>query len=348
MADALIQRTVLRGLLSLPKPILRLAAGGGVVYRGGRTLDPRFQFLASQARRLPALTTVGPIQARQAVSRGMRVVAGPREPGVAVEALSVAGAAGEIGARAYRPRNPDPEAPVLVYAHMGGGVICDLDVCDAFCSILAKAMRGPVLSVDYRLAPEHKFPAGLDDVMAAYRWARDQAARFGAAPGHAAIGGDSIGGEFAAAICQELRRLGEPQPALQLLIYPAVDAASETPSMTQYADAYPLSREMIDWFIGHYVGPDDDLADSRLSPARAQDLAGLAPALIATAGFDPLVDQGEAYARRLLAAGGAVTYRCYDALAHGFVAFTGAVPAAEAACREIAGLARQMIEGSRR
>jgi acetyl esterase/lipase len=213
--------------------------------------------------------------------------------------------------------------------------------------MLAKAMRGPVLSVDYRLAPEHRFPAGLDDVMAAYRWARDHAARFGAPPDRAAIGGDSIGGEFAAVICQELRRLGEPQPALQLLLYPAVDAASETPSMTDYADAYPLSREIIAWFVGHYVGPDADLADPRLSPARTLDFSGLAPALIATAGFDPLVDQGEAYARRLLAAGGAVTYRCYDSLVHGFAAYTGAVPAADAACREIAGLAREMIEGRR-
>jgi acetyl esterase/lipase len=234
---------------------------------------------------------------------------------------------------------------VLVYAHMGGGVIGDLETAHVFCTVLAKLARCPVLSVDYRLAPENRFPAGFEDVLAAYRWARDNAVLvFGAPPGHAAIGGDSMGGAFAAALCQELKRLGEPQPALQLLIYPAVDLASESASMTTYADAYPLSRALMDWFVGHYLGPNDDPADPRLSPIRAADLAGLAPAVIATAGFDPLVDQGEAYARRLQAAGVPLTYRCYDALAHGFTAMAGAVPLADAACREIAGLVRETLE----
>ena len=200
-----------------------------------------------------------------------------------------------------------------------------------------------VLSVDYRLAPDHRFPAGLDDVLAAYRWGRDNAARFGALPGTAAIGGDSMGGNFAAIVPQEMRRTGEAQPALQLLIYPAVDVASETASMTTYADAYPLSRPIMDWFMGHYMGPDADPADPRLSPDKAADLAGLAPAVVITAGFDPLVDQGEAYAKRLRAAGVPVTYRCYDSLAHGFTAFTGAVPAADAACREVARLVREVV-----
>jgi acetyl esterase/lipase len=199
-----------------------------------------------------------------------------------------------------------------------------------------------VLSVDYRLAPEHRFPAGLEDVLAAYRWARDNAGRFGASD--VAIGGDSVGGNFAAIVCQELKRTGEPQPAAQLLIYPCTDVGSETPSMTTYADAFPLTRPLMDWFIGHYLGPDADPADPRLSPLKAKDLSGLAPAVIATAGFDPMVDQGEAYARRLRAAGVPVDYRCYDGLCHAFTAFTGAVPAADAACREIAGLVRARLE----
>jgi len=202
-----------------------------------------------------------------------------------------------------------------------------------------------VLSVDYRLAPEHRFPAGLEDVLAAYRWARDNSVRFGAPDGRVAIGGDSMGGAFAAVLAQEMKRTGEPQPSLQLLIYPAVDVASETQSMTTYADAYPLSRPTMEWFMGHYLGPDADPADPRVSPIRCEDLAGLAPALVITAGFDPLVDQGEAYAKRLRDAGVPVVYRCYDSLAHAFTAFTGVVPAADIACREIAGLVREGCQG---
>jgi len=137
---------------------------------------------------------------------------------------------------------------------------------------------------------------------------------------------------------------GEPRPAAQILIYPAVDVASETPSMTTYADAYPLTRATMDWFMGHYMSADADPADPRLSPDRTADLTGLAPAVVATAGFDPLVDQGEGYAKRLQAAGVPVLYRCYDSLAHGFTAFTGAIPAADGACREIAGLVRQAFD----
>src|SRR5215472_15533130 len=353
MADLAIQKAALKGMLSLPRPILRLLAGGGVVYRGGRTLDPRFQFLASQARNQPSLASLTPQDARVASAQGLKAVEGQVEPGVAIETLAIppAGeasgdASGEpIRARAYRPADQDPAAPVMVYAHMGGGVIGDLDTSHEFCSILAAIARCPVVSVDYRLAPEHRFPAGLDDVMDAYRWALASAGRLGAPPGRAAIGGDSMGGNFAAVICQELRRHGEPQPALQLLLYPAVDLASETQSMTTYADAYPLTRELMAWFTGHYLGPGDDPADPKLSPLKAADLSGLAPAVIATAGFDPLVDQGEAYAKHLKEAHTPVAYRCYDNLAHGYASFTGVAPAADIACREIAGLVRETIEG---
>jgi len=345
MADTDVQRAVLKGLLALPRPLVRLMSGGAATHVGGRTLDPAFQFLAHQARGRPSPTTRSPQEVRPAIAAGFRIVAGRPEPDFAIEPVSIEEPDGIIEARAYRPRQQDPAAPVLVYAHMGGGVIGDLDTCEAFCTILARIARCPVLSVDYRLAPENRFPAGLGDVLTAYRWARDGAGRFGAERGRAAIGGDSMGGNFAAVICQELKRRGEPQPAFQLLVYPAVDTASETPSMTTYADAYPLSRGMMDWFIGHYIGPEADPADPMLSPIRTADLSGLAPAIVATAGFDPLLDQGEAYARRLRAAGVPVTYRCYDSLAHGFTGFTGAVRAADAACREIAGLARGLIEG---
>ncbi len=345
MPEAAVQRALLRGLMSLPRSALRLMAGGGVVYRGGRTLDPRLQLLAHMARRQPQIASLTPQEVRLQAHAALKVLEGPLESGVAVEPLTIEAAGPGIAARVYRPTAQDPAAPALVWAHMGGGVIGDLDTSHNLCAILAKVMRAPVISVDYRLAPENRFPAGLEDVLDAYRWVRAHGARFGAAPDVAAIGGDSMGGNFAAVICQELRRHGEPQPALQLLLYPAVDVASETQSMTTYADAYPLSRAMMQWFMGHYLGPGDDPADPRLSPLKAADLSGLAPAVIATAGFDPLIDQGEAYARRLLAAGAPVLYRCYDRLAHGFGSFAGMIPAADVACRAVAGLAREVIEG---
>jgi acetyl esterase len=345
MARLSTQRLVVRTLLSLPSPILRMMSGGGVVYRGGRTLDPRLQFLAAQAAGGPAMSTLTPDEARRVSAQAFATLSAPLEPGVRTEPLAIPGPGGEIPARAYRPDNQDPAMPLLVYAHMGGGVIGDLETCDAFCGLLAKIVRCPVVSVDYRLAPEHRYPAGLEDVLAAYRWGREHAARFGAPQGQAAIGGDSMGGYFAAIVAQEMRRAGEPQPALQLLVYPCVDVASETPSMTTYADAFPLSRATMDWFMGHYMGPQDSPADPRLSPIREADLKGLAPAVVVTAGFDPLVDQSEAYARRLRDAGAPTIYRCYDSLTHGFTAFTGAIPCAEWACREIAGLVREGLEG---
>jgi acetyl esterase len=345
MPSPATQRMVVRKLLSLPTPVLRLMSGGGVVYQGGRTLDPRLQYLAAQARGAPPMATLTPEAARRGAAATLASMSGDPEPGVRFEAVSIPGPAGEIPARIYRPDAQDPEAPLMVFAHMGGGVIGDLEICHAFCTILAKDGRGPVLSVDYRLAPEHRFPAGLEDLLAAYRYGRDNAERFGAPLAQAAIGGDSMGGNFAAIACQELKRAGEPQPVLQLLIYPCVDVACESASMTTYADAFPLNRATMDWFMGHYMGPGDSPADPRLSPLRAKEVSGLAPAVVVTAGFDPLLDQGEAYARRLREARVPTVYRCYDGLAHGFTAFTGAVPCADVACREVAGLVREGFEG---
>jgi acetyl esterase len=347
MTSPSLQRFLLRRALSLPAPILRLMSGGRAVYRHGRTLDPRLQALAAAARNQPSISTLTPQEARAAVARGLSPLFGRSEPGVRVESLALEGPAGPLIARAYRPADQDPQAPPMVYAHAGGGVLGDLEACHVFCQVLAAVAGIAVVSVAYRLAPEDRFPAGLDDVAGAYRWVRDHAHDFGAPRGAAMIGGDSMGGNFAAVIAQDLKRTGEPQPVLQLLIYPCTDIASESPSMTDYADAFPLDRSAMDWFTGHYLGPRDSPADPRLSPLRAGDLTGLAPAVIATAGYDPLRDQGEAYARALQDAGVKIAYRSYDSLTHGFAGFTGAVPAADLACREIAGLVRAALQAGR-
>lgn len=234
MADVGLQRLILRTILSLPRPILRGLAGGGVVYQGERTLDPRFQYLAHAARSAPGGAVLTPAQLRAASAQGLALTGGAPEPGVRVEDRAIEGPRGSIPLRLYRPELHDPTAPVLVFSHFGGGVIGDLETCHAFCTILSSLARCAVVSVDYRLAPEHRFPAGLEDVLAAFRWARDNAESLGAAAGQAAIGGNSMGGNFSAVVAQELKRAGEPQPVLQLLIYPAVDMASETQSMTTY------------------------------------------------------------------------------------------------------------------
>ena len=345
MANDQIQRLVVRTLLSLPSPILRAMSGGTAVYRGGRTLDPRLQFLSAMSARAPGAHTQTPEEARRSSAAGLAALSGGTEPTVRTEAIMIPDGERSLPARAYRPTNAPADAALIVYGHMGGGVIGDLETCDSFCQTLAAITRSPVLSVDYRLAPEHRFPAGLDDMMTAWRWARDNGARLGAPSGRMVIAGDSMGGNFAAILCQDLRRAGEAQPELQLLIYPCVDVASETASMTTYAEAFPLGRALMVWFMGHYMGPEDSPDDPRLSPLRETDLSGLAPAIVVTAGFDPLNDQGEAYAKRLKDAGVKVVFRCYDALAHGFTAFGGAIPAADVACREIAGLVREALEG---
>ena len=346
MAGFNVQQLLVRALLALPRPLLRTLSGGGVVYKGGRTLDARFQFMANAGKGAAPLSSLTPEEARHASAAGLAAVSGAAESALTLEDFTVAGVNGDVRARAYRPDEQDTDAPLMVFAHMGGGVIGDLETCHAFCARLAVIGKGPVISVDYRLAPENRYPKGLEDVLAVYRWARDHTGRFDAPEGRVAIGGDSMGGNFAAVIAQEMKRTGEPQPELQLLIYPAVDVASETASMTTYADAYPLSADTMTWFMGHYVPADANPSNPRLSPIKAEDLTGLCPAIVITAGFDPLIDQGEAYARRLKEAGVSVAYRCYDHLAHGFCAFTGAVPAAKEASREIAGLVRKQYEGA--
>lgn len=347
MADPAFQKLLFKTLVSLPSPALRLMSGGTGVWQGGRTLDPRFQFIAQLARRQQAAGSQAftPETARTAVAQSLTMMQGRPESGVSTQDRSIEGPRGSIPCRLYQPARPDPAAPVMVFAHFGGGVVGDLETCHTFCTILAQITRGPILSVDYRLAPENRFPAGLEDVLAAYRHVRDNTGLYGGQSGLAAIGGDSMGGNFAAVICQMLKAAGEPQPALQLMIYPAVDMASESQSMTIYGDTYPLGRGVMQWFTANYMSPQDDPADPRLSPIKTEDLSGLAPAILVTAGFDPLVDQGEAYARRLKAAGVPVVYRCYDSLLHGFTAYGGVAPAADTACREIAGLVREGYEG---
>ncbi|MGE0828537.1 MAG: alpha/beta hydrolase [Hyphomonadaceae bacterium] len=331
-----LNRSLARLALARSDAALLKAAGGAPRTAGGRTLDPHFQFIEAKSRARPAPAVLTPAIARAQTNALVYLFGGRRAADVNVEALRIEAEGRAIPARIYHPPVRDPTSPVLVYFHFGGGVVGNLETCDAFCAQLAEETQGPILSVDYRLAPEHPWPAGLEDARAAYRWAIENAARFDAPAGRAAVGGDSMGGNFAAIIAQETKRASEVQPVAQLLIYPAVDIACDRPSMAIFADAFPLTRAMMDWFMENYLPTGVDRRNVRVSPAHESDLSGLAPALIYGAGFDILADQGADYAARLKAAGVKTTYHCFDALAHGFTAFAGAVPAADRACRRIA------------
>jgi acetyl esterase/lipase len=227
---------------------------------------------------------------------------------------------------------------------MGGCVIGDLETCHVFCSQIALRAGCLVVSIDYRLAPEHKYPAAVDDALAAFRWVRENARSLGGNPNIVAVGGDSAGGGLSAMIAQELKRANEKPPVLQLLIYPAVDWLSQTASMKAFGESYPLTTPVMDYFRNHYfTTPETEAKEMKASPGLCTDLSGLPPALIYTAGHDPLVDQGRDYAEALKIAGVPVLYRCFDHLAHAFTAMSGAVPAARSAIFEIIADLRRAI-----
>lgn len=330
------QAWMVKTFLKLPPNWLVKMSGGKPVEIGGRVLDPYLQFIAHGAAKQPPLSEADPVSARKASAEALAMLGGEIEPGVTFEDFTLVAPGRSIPVRLYKPDEQNPAIPMMVYMHMGGGVIGDLDICHTFCSILASMVGAPILSVDYRLAPEHQFPAGLEDCIFAYEWALKNAETYGAPAGRAAIGGDSMGGNFTAIISQEMKRQHKPLPDLQLMIYPATDIVSTLPSRETYGETYPLSTDTMNWFMGHYLPDGQDTEDVRISPAFETRLDGLPPTILVTAGFDPLCDEGEAYAKQLKAAGVPTKFKCYDSLAHGFTAFTSVTDVADAACREIA------------
>ncbi len=225
--------------------------------------------------------------------------------------------------RRYRPLGVEGAAlPTLIYYHGGGWVIGNIETHDSTCRRLANKSRCQVISIDYRLAPEHPFPTPIDDSLATFRYIRDNAAQFGADPARLAVGGDSAGGNISAVVCQACRQASEPMPAFQMLIYPATDARHQTESRRLFAEGYFLTRDLMDWFSKAYVPDGADLTDLRLSPLLAKDFKGLPPAFVLTAGFDPLRDEGRAYAERLIDAGVKTTYVNYPGTIHGFFSLT--------------------------
>jgi acetyl esterase/lipase len=337
-------QSIVRLILSIPERWLVAFAGGKPICIEGRTLDPRIQFLGVAAKFQATIDSVPPVQARQLASATMRLVEGDPAKDVEIANIEIPAEGRIIRARTYKPASVNERPATLVYYHMGGCVVGDLETCHTFCSYIAERAQCIVVSVDYRLAPEHKFPAAVDDGVDAFRWVRDNAEQLGGAANRVAVGGDSAGGYLSAVIAQEMKRLNETPPILQMMIYPAVIWRMEAPSMETFGASYPLNKSMMYYFRDHYFADHEvETLDLRGSPGLNKDLGGLPPALIYTAGHDPLVDQGRDYAAALTAAGVPVTYRCYDALAHCFTAMSGAVPTARAALYEIIDELRQAM-----
>jgi acetyl esterase len=286
------------------------------------------------------LTGKSVAEARAKARHEARVIGSqPPIPMARVQVRQIPGQGGAIPARFYAPANlsADAPAPLLVYFHGGGWVIGDLDTHDDACRFLAVAAGIAVLSIDYRLAPEHPFPAPLEDAWAGFAWALANAAELGVDPARIAIGGDSAGANLAAVVSLLARAGGGAMPAMQLLIYPPTDAAAELPSRRLFAEGFLLTRGDMEAFERAYLPPGVDAADPRASVLLAPDLRGLPPAYVATAGFDPLRDEAEAYALRMREAGVKVALRRHPGLVHSFVNLTAISRSSRAAMLEAAG-----------
>ena len=278
----------------------------------------------------------------RAVRSEMIEAAGPEQAVAEVQNRSVPGPAGPIAVRVYRPVK-DEVLPVLIFFHGGGFVICNLDTHDRTCRALANASRCVVISVDYRLAPENKYPAAVDDAYAATRYIAGHAGEFGVDPNRIAVGGDSAGGNLATVVSLLSRDRGGPRLKFQLLIYPLVDFYDQSPSMQQYAEGYFLTRAGMDWFTQSYLPSREAGLEPSASPMNATDFRGLPPAMIMTAECDPLRDQGEAYARKLQAAGVPVELKRYEGMIHPFLQFAAVLDTAKVAMKDAASAVREAL-----
>ena len=283
-------------------------------------LDPQVQTLMDQMAALnaPPIHTLTPELVRMGIKMQFANATDEPESVAQVVNRTIPGPAGEIPVRIYTPTGSGP-FPVLVFFHGGGWVICDLDTHDSLCRSLCNGANCVVVSVDYRLAPEHKFPAAPEDCYAATQWVAENSAEINANPGKIAIGGDSAGGNLTAVVAQIARDQGGPSLALQLLIYPATDFTFDGPSIHENGQDYFLTIDDMNWFMNHYLNSDADKKNPQASPLQSANMHGLPPALVITGEYDPLRDEGETYGKRLKEAGVPVTISRYNGMIHGFL-----------------------------
>jgi len=332
-----LARSLARGQRRLPPPLLRRRHGDPPT-TDGHTLDLHvhaFGSLVRAAQQRNPPTDITPATIRAGFDAMVAIGSAPPLATVSVHDRTIPGPAGELAVRLYHPAHTTGRADAIVWFHQGGGVIGNLDTDHTLCSMLADACQAVVISVEYRLAPEHPFPADVVDACAAYQWVLDHADGLGVDPTRVAVGGTSQGGKISAVVCQHRRREGLSAPLAQLLLYPGTDATWQGGSRDTMADAWPLSETTLQFFALMGGVGDDEATDLRASPALAPDLAGLPPALVVTAGFDPLRTQGDAYAEKLRNAGVTVTHRCEGSLPHSFTIMGAVSPAAHKATERV-------------
>jgi acetyl esterase len=307
-------------------------------------VDPQIQALLDLRAKLPPLHTLSVADARAQMAA--RPIAGLRVPEIAsVTNRDMQGPAGSLPLRIYTPLGVGP-FPLMVFFHGSGFVVCSLDTHDAMCRNLCAGAGCVVVSVDYRLAPEHKFPAAVDDAFAATRWAAANAAALGADPSRVLVAGDSAGGNLAAVAALRARDEGGPALAGQLLIYPVTDFHQPgTPSMAENAEGYGLTRQGMEWFWNHYLADPAQAAHPYACPIKANDLTRLPPAYVITAQYDPLRDEAEYYADALSRAGVATRLRRWDGMNHGFFFFPGLVDRATEATDDACAWLRDLFRG---
>jgi acetyl esterase len=330
--------------LRMPISWVNILAGPPVMV-DGRVLDGRTQWflrlLASSGQQ--SLAALGVAKARAEFDLFQAMMGGRPAPVGEIVDRTIAGPGGRLRVRLYRPPGTVSRLlPTILYFHGGGFVIGSLEGYDLPCRYFCAESGCALVAVDYRLGPEHKFPAAIDDALAAYAWLASEPAGLGVDPARIVVAGDSAGGTIATVLAREMRNSARP-PCLQWLIYPATDFSGDTRSHQSCANGFFLTRTDLEWFIAQYLNDPKESADPRVSPLRADDLSNLAPALIFTAGFDPLRDEGRAYADRLSAAGVKTVHREFDSLIHGFVGMRGALQAAARAMDDmVAGLRHEL------
>jgi acetyl esterase len=346
-----VEAAVFRTAMGLPTSVVRLLAGRPVM-RDGQVLDPETQWMLrlEQLAREPAVETLPIVDGRRALRRQTALVGG-RQPIGQVCGLEIPTPAGPMRARLYIPRSQLPSiptrgaawsrtiedaAPLLVFLHGGGMIYGDLDTHDATCRLLAERAGVRVLALDYRLAPEHRYPAAVEDCWAGFEWAVEHADELGVDPRRVAVGGDSAGAYLSAVVALKAAEAGVPC-VFQLLVYPVTNHVDVSESRRLFGEGFYLTHAFMDLAVESYLAPTDDRADPLVSVQLTEKIPeGLAPALVITAGFDPLRDEGELYARTLADAGVSVELRRYPGFIHGFFNVVGVGRATRAAVAEIA------------